>query len=133
VLLNQAFRGHWDRLDPGLNAKPYWRPDPRAGVLHFHGPKLGAIGAILDGAWAWDDPVAGPIGALCDAHRAHYAGWLALLAERLQTIDPGEAASLAGLAVRLDAARAASRMHDLGFMRFRLFPEAQDSTATGCA
>lgn len=89
--------------------------------------------AILDATWPFDDPVAAPIGALCDAHRAHYAGWLALLAERLQTIDPDEAASLAILAARLASAPAPSRTHDLSFMKFRLFPEAQDSTETGCA
>jgi hypothetical protein len=29
----------WDRLRPELNWKPYWGWNPRARIIHFHGPK----------------------------------------------------------------------------------------------
>lgn len=123
VALNQAFRGHWARLDPALNAKPYWPHDPRAGVLHFHGPKLGGIAAIAAGTWDWQDPVARGIGALCDAHRPRYVAWLADLAERLQVVDAESSVRLHLLASALARGDAPARDHDLGFMRFRLFPD----------
>jgi hypothetical protein len=103
VALNQAFRGYWDRLDPGLNAKPYWPHDPHAGILHFHGPKLGGIGAIAAGGWNWDDPVARAIGTLCAAHVPHYVAWLSDVAERFQVIDLARAVRLHRLAGHLAA------------------------------
>lgn len=33
------FNGHWDRLDPVMNWKPYWGMNENAIILHFHGPK----------------------------------------------------------------------------------------------
>lgn len=123
VALNQGFRFHWDRLDPGLNAKPYWPHDPRAGILHFHGPKLAGIEAIAAGHWNWADPVARTIGALCDAHIPHYIAWLTDLAERLQTIDPATTFRLHQLAGALAARATSPEAHDLSFMGFRMFPE----------
>jgi hypothetical protein len=29
----------WNKLPPELNWKPYWGKNPRAGIIHFHGPK----------------------------------------------------------------------------------------------
>ena len=125
VALNQAFRGHWDRLDPGLNAKPYWKHDPHAGVLHFHGPKLGGIETIADGHWNWSDPTSRTIGTLCDAHVQHYVAWLTDLGERMQMADIGLALRLHRVAGKLaiyDRTRP-PRTHDLSFMRFRLFAD----------
>ncbi|MCF3947117.1 hypothetical protein AiwAL_10850 [Acidiphilium sp. AL] len=125
VALNQAFRGHWDRLDPGLNAKPYWPHDPRAGVLHFHGPKLGGIEAIADRHWNWSDPTSRAIGALCDAHVPRYVAWLTDLGERMQMVDIGLALRLHRVAGRLAAYQRtnAPRTHDLTFMRAHLFAD----------
>lgn len=123
VALNQAFRGHWDRLDPGLNAKPYWPHDPNAGVLHFHGPKLPGIEAIADGAWNWSDPPARAIGALCDAHVPRYVAWLTDLAERMQMADIDFSLRLHRAAGKLAVYQRTRppRAHDLSFMRARLF------------
>lgn len=119
VALNEAFAGHWSRLDPGLNAKPYWPHDAGAGILHFHGPKLGGMGAIATGGWNWDDPTAARIGALCDAYPTRYVAWLSDLAERLQMIDLDTALRLHRLAGQLavHARSGALRTHDLSFMR----------------
>lgn len=125
VALNQAYRGHWSRLDARLNTKPYWPHDPHAGILHFHGPKFGSMAAIADGRWNWNDPIARGIGSLCDAHAAHYVAWLSDLAERLQLVDLDTSLRLHRLAAALAVhARTPDRpVHDLGFMKFRLFPE----------
>lgn len=121
VALNQAFRGHWDRLDAGLNAKPYWPHDPHAGILHFHGPKLSGIGAIAEGHWHWDDPTACTIGTLCAAHISRYVSWLTDLAERLQMIDFAASLRLHRLAGKLAAHRPFPSL-DVSFMEFRMFP-----------
>ncbi|MGC9269694.1 glycosyltransferase [Acidiphilium sp.] len=125
VALNQAFRGHWDRLDPGLNAKPYWPHDPHAGILHFHGPKLGAIAAIAEGRWDWTDATARSIGTLCAAHIPRYVSWLTDLAERLQLIDMARAIQLHHLAGRLAAhgRDAGTPKLDLSVLTFRMFPD----------
>ncbi|HEX7388969.1 MAG TPA: hypothetical protein VF286_02580 [Acidiphilium sp.] len=125
VALNQAYRGQWDRLDPGLNAKPYWPHDPRAGILHFHGPKLGGIEAIAHGGWNWADPTARAIGALCDAHIPNYVAWLTDLGDRMQLADLDLALRLHRAAADLAAHGRAGppQAHDLAFMRTRLFPE----------
>lgn len=37
--LNAFYFDTWDRLDLGLNWKPYWGINPDAKIIHFHGPK----------------------------------------------------------------------------------------------
>ncbi|MDD2878130.1 MAG: hypothetical protein PHT60_12970 [Acidiphilium sp.] len=125
VALNQAFRGYWDRLDPGLNAKPYWKHDPHAGILHFHGPKLDGIAAIAEGTWDWNDPTARTIGTLCAAHIPRYVAWLSDLAERLQMVDLSRAVQLHRLAGRLARYERdhAGQSFDLSVMAFRMFPD----------
>ena len=38
-LLNDVFKGEWDRLPNEWNWKPYWGRNDDAAILHFHGPK----------------------------------------------------------------------------------------------
>lgn len=125
VALNQAFRGHWQRLDPILNAKLYWPHDPHAGILHFHGPKLGGIAAIAAGRWNWDEPIARTIGTLCAAHVPRYVAWLSDLAERLTMIDGRLAVRMHRLAgaLALYERMAPAQAFDLSFMGFRMFAD----------
>ena len=125
ILLNIAYRGHWDRLDPRYNWKPYWGFAQDATILHSHGAKLAVIEAICAGSWHWDDPVAASIGALFDAYRPAYQTWLGHLGDQLQGMDMGRALWLQGIAsaiARYDRANG-TRVHDLGFTEFRMFPE----------
>lgn len=39
ALLQRHFHGRIDRLPLELNWKPYWGANPRAAIVHFHGPK----------------------------------------------------------------------------------------------
>ena len=50
IAYNEYYRGRWGRLSPTLNWKPYWGKNDQADIVHFHGPKLGALNAILTGA-----------------------------------------------------------------------------------
>ena len=43
------FRGIYDRLPETLNWKPYWGHNPRAEIIHFHGPKPPHAKALIDG------------------------------------------------------------------------------------
>jgi hypothetical protein len=120
--LNEAYRGLWSKLDPALNWKPYWGFSSAAAVLHFHGPKLGAIEAMAAGAWAADNPTAEIYRKLLVGHRGAYQAWLNALGDRMQVSDPA-------LAIRYgNAAASLSRMKDddagdMGFLRFRMFQE----------
>lgn len=125
IALNQAYRGHWERLDPRFNWKPYWPMEPRAAILHFHGPKLPVIEAIAKGAWHMNDPTARSMAALLNGHIHHYITWLADLGDLLQLADINAAIYLQAIAAKLaaHAARETTQAHDLSFMRFRMFPE----------
>jgi len=39
----------WDRLDPIYNWKPYWGKNPRARIIHFHGPKPTEVDMVKAG------------------------------------------------------------------------------------
>lgn len=125
ILLNQAYRGHWERLNPLYNWKPYWGFAPDAAILHFHGAKRAVIDAICAQQWNWNDPVAASIGALFDAHRPAYQTWLSYLGDQLQSTDFTAALSLHATASAIAhyARNAPPRSHDLRFTEFRMFPE----------
>jgi hypothetical protein len=124
IALNQAYRGHWQRLDPVFNWKPYWPVHPGAAILHFHGPKLPVIEAIAEDRWHAGDPTARSMTALLDGHIESYAAWLADLGDLFQFGDVAAAVYLHGIAARLARrARSARAAPDLSFMSFRMFPE----------
>ncbi len=57
-LLKLYYRGRWDPLSPVYNWKPHWGAQPRARIVHFHGPKPRAAAKLLqDPEYRKDDPV----------------------------------------------------------------------------
>jgi hypothetical protein len=84
VVLNEFYRGKWDRLDPVCNWKPYWGYDQRAAILHFHGPKLGAAEAIAAGTWSRGSKVGAKLAAMLDAGIDGYIAWSNVLGDALQ-------------------------------------------------
>lgn len=50
AVYNEFFAGRWERLPPAFNWKPYWGRNDAAPIIHFHGPKLPALAALIDGA-----------------------------------------------------------------------------------
>jgi hypothetical protein len=87
IALNQAYRGHWDRLDPVCNWKPYWPYQQQAAILHFHGPKLDNLEAIACGDWPRDNPVGETLARLLDGHIDSYITWCTVLGDAWQAID----------------------------------------------
>ncbi len=120
--LNEAYRGHWNRLSPALNWKPYWGFSAAATVLHFHGPKLNALEAMAAGSWTADNPTADTYYRLLTGHRSAYQSWLSALAERLQLTDPALAIRLANTAAALS--RLPPAAPDLSFLDFKMFPDS---------
>jgi hypothetical protein len=122
VALNEAYRGAWDKLDPGLNWKPYWGFNSRAGILHFHGPKLGVIEAITAGTWPADNPTQRQYTNMVLGRIDSYIAWLANLGDHLQTTN-------FPLALRCQAAASALIRHkpkistsiDMSCLDFNMF------------
>jgi hypothetical protein len=57
-LLQLYYRGRWDPLPPVYNWKPHWGAQPRARIVHFHGPKPAAAAKLLhDPDYRREDPV----------------------------------------------------------------------------
>lgn len=48
-LYNEFYREKWVKLPIECNWKAYWKPNPGASILHFHGPKPNQIGRYLGG------------------------------------------------------------------------------------
>jgi len=122
VALNEAYRGAWDHLDPRLNWKPYWGYNSRAGILHFHGPKLDVINHITAGTWPADNPTQRQLSDMVLGRVDSYIAWLSELGDQLQTTN-------LALALRQHAAAAALIRHkpkipepiDMGFLDFNMF------------
>ncbi|WP_428377420.1 hypothetical protein [Lichenicoccus sp.] len=57
-LLRLFYNQRWDPLSPVYNWKPYWGAEPRARIVHFHGPKPAASLRLLhDADYRCHDPV----------------------------------------------------------------------------
>ncbi len=57
-LLRLYYNQRWDPLSPVYNWKPYWGAEPRARIVHFHGPKPAASLRLLrDADYRCHDPV----------------------------------------------------------------------------
>ncbi len=85
-LLQLYYKGRWDPLSPVYNWKPHWGEQPRARIVHFHGPKPEAARKLLqDAEYRSNDPVfqtwrhwffVAPKG-----YEHYVKRWMALLAE----------------------------------------------------
>ncbi len=87
VALNEVYKDNWDRLDPMHNWKPYWGANPRATILHFHGPKLDALESIPAGSWGRDNPDGAFLANMVDAAIDGYIAWCMTLGDALQRAD----------------------------------------------
>jgi hypothetical protein len=99
--LNEAYRGHWERLDPICNWKPYWPCDRQAAVLHFHGPKPRDVEEIANGLWHQRDATAVAFDKMLRARLENYLAWCENLGDRLQMVDFAQAVRFAGIASAL--------------------------------
>ena len=125
IAYNDFYRRRWSRRPVEMNWKPYWGWNPAAQIVHFHGPKLGAIGAILDGRWDWTSNHGRQIGSLFASHVADYEAWLRLCLDAAPGV-PAEDQDRIARALRHFPAyrdRAATEPIDLSFATQSMLPD----------
>lgn len=118
---NEFYRRRWQRLDPSCNWKPYWGAAD-APVLHFHGPKIDVVRAIVDGGWDWSGDHGRQIGSLLGAHTGAYAHYLRRVAA-CPGLPAAAARALTALARDVEAWTPPRERIDLAFTGFRMFGE----------
>jgi hypothetical protein len=88
IAYNEFYRGAWDRLETRFNWKPYWGPADDVAILHYHGPKFGALRAIVEGHWSWDSNYGRQLGSLLIGHVEDYAYALHATIDAIGDNDP---------------------------------------------
>jgi hypothetical protein len=122
LALNEAYHGHWQRLDPICNWKPYWPYNPQAVVLHLHGPKPDNLEAIALDRWPLSNPTAIFFEKMLNAHSANYLAWSQHLSDSLQNVDFSAAVQFSKLAsALLRYRRETPQRPDDGFMNLQMF------------
>jgi hypothetical protein len=125
IAYNEFYRGRWERLPIDMNWKPYWGRNKFASLLHFHGPKLGAIEGILDERWNWENDHGRQIGSLFIEYFDSYLDALQKIETYLPLLTPDEQEHLGRIFAKArsyDPCRHAADA-DTSFMTFRMFPE----------
>jgi hypothetical protein len=124
IAYNLFYRSRWDRLPIGLNWKPYWGIDGDAAIIHFHGPKVGAIEAILAGKWDWTTEHGRQIGSLFATALPAYRHHFSLIAEHAVGLEDKELARIVELAERVGRYDGSFNGEvSLAFTDYRMFPE----------
>ena len=129
IAYNSFYKGRWDRLPVTLNWKPYWGIEPAADLIHFHGPKIGAMHAIASGKWNWKSDHGMQIGSMFVGFLDKYKYYMRLILaeadglsdqeiERLQKIEQMVAA------FSPDPAQPTS----LSFMNYKMLPNADNAS-----
>ncbi len=123
--LNEAYRGHWERLALGCNYKPYWEFDSNAVLLHWHGPKPAQLEKLARGGFAVKDEVLQFYEKMLAARIEPYLAWSRYMGDFLQGIDLEWAISFARLASALTVWRRGNQPSgDSKFMNIKYFAEA---------
>jgi hypothetical protein len=128
IAYNQFYKGRWDRLPLELNWKPYWGVNKDAVLLHFHGPKVGAMRAIVDDRWNWESNHGKQIGSMFLGFIDSYIATFEAMKEYLPELLPKEQDQLSQLfelVPKYDRERHAHEVK-LDFMKFRMFPESTE-------
>jgi hypothetical protein len=125
IAYNIFYRGRWDRLPLELNWKPYWGLNRDATIIHFHGPKVGAMQAIVEERWNWDSDHGKQIGSMFLGFIDSYLASFESIKEYAGEL-PGEDAERLGKlfddVAKYDRERHKDKVN-LEFMNFRMFPE----------
>lgn len=124
IAYNEFYRGRWERLPVEMNWKPYWGRNESAALLHFHGPKLGAIEAILDERWNWGNDHGRQIGSLFLEHFESYVEALDKLEAYIPALAPREQEQIIRVLTKAHGYDPAGHRADIdtSFMKFRMFP-----------
>lgn len=103
MALNESYGGYWEHLPTLCNHKPYWDFDPRAVLLHYHGPKPAMVEALARRAYANPDATIRFWNGMLDARIDNYIAWSQFLGDHLQGLDFPAALRFAKLASALMA------------------------------
>ncbi len=127
IAYNEFYRGRWEKLPATLNWKPYWGVNPAAGLIHFHGPKIGPMEAILRGDWPWETNHGRQIGSLLVAFLPSYRHYVDLMRAEAVGLSAEEQDRVGRLASGLADFSPDPTRHkvDLGFMKHRMFHDAE--------
>lgn len=125
IAYNEYYRGEWDKLPVEMNWKPYWGKNDKADIVHFHGPKLGALNAILTGAWDWNNNHGVQIGSLFGGNIDSYRSYLREILE----VDGLPVEDMEYIANVYEKMRDAEKILegkpiDLSFLDYKMFPDA---------
>jgi hypothetical protein len=122
--LNEAYRGHWEKLALGCNYKPYWDFAPDSALLHWHGPKPAVLAALARGACGLTDDALHFFNQMLTARSGQYLAWSQYLGDFLQGIDFEWALHFARLASALTVwQRANPPTGESAFMNIKYFAE----------
>lgn len=124
IAYNEFYRGKWDRLPLGMNWKPYWGRNDDAAIVHFHGPKIGAVNSILTGAWDWGNNHGVQIGSLFGGNIESYRNYINEVAA-VPGLPAQDHDYIASVAERLKDAESiiAGKPVDLSFTSYKMFPD----------
>jgi len=124
IAYNEFYRGRWDRLPAELNWKPYWGRNDNAALIHFNGPKVGAISAIVDGRWDHTDEHGSQIGSLFAHNVAHYSHYLRAALTNAPGLPAKDEACISHVIDKVAAYDPGPAKGDLSFMKFSMFGES---------
>ena len=124
IAYNEFYRGKWERLPVDLNWKPFWGINNKAPIVHFHGPKLGAIDAILDDRWDWSNKHGVQIGSLFSNNIESYEFYIARIMD-IRGLSDEDYAFINAILVKIRNAREiiGNKPSDLSFTDYKMFPE----------
>jgi hypothetical protein len=123
IAYNVFFRGQWDRLPVEFNWKPYWGMNDAASIVHFHGPKIGAIAAMVDRQWDYSTDHGRQIGSLFNHHVGSYISFLESSLRCAVGLPPQDFDRISQLIDRLRAYAPPADRGDLAFQDFRMFAD----------
>ncbi len=127
IAYNIFYRDQWDRLPVEMNWKPYWGANERAEIVHFHGPKLGAINSIIEKTWNWSSNHGQQIGSLFASSVPAYAHFFRRVldsAPGLLQSDIDYISAITDKVASFDPASLNEKV-DLSFLDFRMFPDRE--------
>ncbi|MBB2171347.1 glycosyltransferase [Gluconacetobacter asukensis] len=124
IAYNTFYRGKWEKLALEMNWKVYWGANKEAKILHFHGPKLGAINAILSGQWDWNNEHGRQIGSIFAQNISSYRYYIAFLLDYIDELSHHEREFILDIHYNMSRDFDTSRYKpDTTFMNFKMFPE----------
>jgi hypothetical protein len=125
IAYNVFYRGRWERLPIELNWKPYWGINDDALVVHFHGPKIGAISAMVEGRWNYSTDHGCQIGSLFNNHVESYIHYLASALQCATGLPQQDFDQISRLIEQMRSYDPTPNWGDLSFTDFRMFHDEQ--------